>query len=624
MQQFAADLGPGEPVDQARMAAGVEQGIVQELGRPQVLLHRLLRDQVGPLAALGHLAGDFPADLADRSLQVAHAGLVGVAADNDLHDRVVQFDLAGLDAVLADLPGQQVLACDHHLLFQGVTGQLDDLHAVQQRAGDGVTPVGGGDEHDLGKIERQVHIVIGEGVVLLRVEHLEQGRGGVAAVVVADLVDLVHHEHRIVGAHALQTLQNTSGQGADVGPPVTADFGLVAHAAQRQPVELAAHGLGDGLAERGLAHAGGTDKADDRAFGVLVEFAHGQVFEDALLDPVETVVVLVEDVGSHLEVEQIRRRFLPGQVDKPVQIGADDGRLGGVGVHHLQPLELLLRLFLGVLGHLLPAQLLAQVFDLLGVAVLVAEFALERLDLLAQEILALAARHLLLGVGLDLGLDRGHFQFLVQQVGHQAQPLGGVDGLKDLLRLGDLQAQVGAHQVGQPARLLDIVDDHHQIRGEQTTQTHDFFSLLAHGAHQRLGFDGDLTGLGLVDEVDLHPVERLLLLERAHPRLGDGLHQHLQAAVGQFQGAHDHRHHAHAVQVFLFGIVLGRILLGDQHEQLVFAQPLVDGLDGAGPTDKERDDHVVEHHHIAHRHHGQGLGDLQILRAFPEIPHTGR
>ena len=466
--------------------------------------------------------------------------------------------------------------------------------------------------------------MIGEGVVLLRVEHLEQSRGGIAAVVVADLVDLVHHEHRVVGAHALQPLEDAARQGADVGPPVATDLRLVAHAAQRQPVELAPHGLGDGLAERGLAHARRTDKADDRPLGVLVELAHGQVFEDALLDPVEPVVVLVEDPGRHLEVEHVGRRFLPGQVEEPVQVGADDGRLGGVGMHHLQPLELLLRLFLGVLGHLLLAQLFAQILDLLRVAVLVAEFALERLDLLAQEVFTLAARHLLLGVGLDLGLDRGHLQFLVQQVSHQAQALDRVDGLEDLLRFGDLQAQVGAHQVGQPARLLDVVDDHHQVRGEQAAQAHDLLGLLAHGAHQRLGLDRDLAGLGLLDEVDLHPVERLLLLEGAHPRLGDGLHQHLQAAVGQLQGAHDHRHHAHAVQILLLGVVLGRILLGDQHEQFVLAQPLVDRLDGTGPADKERDDHVVEHHHVAHRHHGQGLGDLQVLGALPEISHAGR
>ena len=56
-----------------------------------------------------------------------------------------------------------------------------------------------------------------------------------------------------------------------------------------------------------------------------------------------------------------------------------------------------------------------------GVAVLVTEFALQRLDLLTQEIFALAAGHLLLGIGLNLGLDRGDLEFLVKQIRHQPQ-----------------------------------------------------------------------------------------------------------------------------------------------------------------------------------------------------------
>ena len=50
----------------------------------------------------------------------------------------------------------------------------------------------------LREVEGQVEVVVAEGVVLLRVEHLEHGAGGVAPPVGAHLVDLVDHEHRVV------------------------------------------------------------------------------------------------------------------------------------------------------------------------------------------------------------------------------------------------------------------------------------------------------------------------------------------------------------------------------------------------------------------------------------------
>jgi hypothetical protein len=53
--------------------------------------------------------------------------------------------------------------------------------------------------------------VIGERVVLLGIEHLEQRRRGIPAEVVADLVDLVEHEHRIHGGSLLHALDHLAG-----------------------------------------------------------------------------------------------------------------------------------------------------------------------------------------------------------------------------------------------------------------------------------------------------------------------------------------------------------------------------------------------------------------------------
>ena len=222
----------------------------------------------------------------------------------------------------------QVAAGDVALLLERVAGQFDRLHPVQQRPRDRVEHVGGGDEDDVGEVELEVEVVVAEGVVLGRVEHLEHRRGGVAAEVGAHLVDLVDHEDGVAGAGVAQGADDRPRQGADVGAAVAADLGLVADAADRDPLELAAQRLGDRAAEAGLADPGRADEAEDRAGRVGVELAHRQVLEDPVLDLLEVVVVGVEDLAGVGDVEVVLGLLRPGQLDQPLEVGADDAVLG--------------------------------------------------------------------------------------------------------------------------------------------------------------------------------------------------------------------------------------------------------------------------------------------------------
>src|SRR4029079_5862975 len=100
-------------------------------------------------------------------------------------------------------------------------------------------------------------------------------------------------------------------------PAVAADLGLVVDAAEAHPDELPAHGLGDALAERGLADAGRSDGAEDRAADLVGQRADREVLEDPLLDLLEAVVVLVEDLGGDLDVELVVGRDVPRQGAQP-------------------------------------------------------------------------------------------------------------------------------------------------------------------------------------------------------------------------------------------------------------------------------------------------------------------
>ncbi len=76
---------------------------------------------------------------------------------------------------------------------------------------------------------------------------------------------------------------------------MAADLRLVVHAAEADAHELAAHGAGDRLAERGLADAGRPDEAQDRRLAVRRELAHGEIFDDPPLDLFQAEMVGVEN-----------------------------------------------------------------------------------------------------------------------------------------------------------------------------------------------------------------------------------------------------------------------------------------------------------------------------------------
>ena len=175
-----------------------------------------------------------------------------------------------LDLVLAErrplaLPRHQEVPRDRDLVVLGVAVEGHQLHPVQQRAGDLLDHVGGGDEEHVGQVQVELEVVVAEGVVLRGVEHLEQRGRRVAAVVGADLVDLVEEHHRVHRPGLLDRADDPAGQRADVGPAVAPDLGLVADAAEGDADELPAEGAGDGLAERGLADPRRSDQQDHGA-----------------------------------------------------------------------------------------------------------------------------------------------------------------------------------------------------------------------------------------------------------------------------------------------------------------------------------------------------------------------
>ena len=150
-------------------------------GRPRYLTRASASTWIGASVHRSRSAtGDLPQDLSEAPLQLPHARLAGVLGGDHAERHVGEVDVGGLQPRLLDLPRQQVVARDGDLLRLGVAVERHDLHAVSQRAGDGVEDVRGGEEEHVGQVEVDLEVVVAERVVLRRVEHLEQGGRRVA------------------------------------------------------------------------------------------------------------------------------------------------------------------------------------------------------------------------------------------------------------------------------------------------------------------------------------------------------------------------------------------------------------------------------------------------------------
>ena len=305
--------------------------------------------------------------------------------------------------------------------------------------------------------------MVEERVVLLRVQDLEQRRRRVAPEVGRHLVDLVEQEDRVDRPRLAHHLDDLAREGADVGPAVAADLRLVAHAAERQADELAAGGPRDRLGERRLADARRADEADDRALGLADQLAHGEELEDAVLDLLEAVVVLVEHPLGVVEVLPLLAPLAPGNRHHPVDVVARDGRLGRDRRHRLQALELLLRLLLHVLGQARLLDLLAQLGELVAALVLAPQLLMDGLDLLVEVVLLLGLLHLLLDLHVDPLVDVDLLDLDVEQVVKALQALVGVDQLEQRLLLGGRHHQVGREDVGDAVGVVELQRRHQPL-----------------------------------------------------------------------------------------------------------------------------------------------------------------
>ena len=243
-----------------------------------------------------------------------------------------------------------------------------------------------------------------------------------------------------------------------------------------------------------LADAGRADEQEDRRADLLGQLAHGHVLDDALLRLLEAPVILVEDLLGLVEVEVVIGLDAPRQAHQPVDVGADDALLGRCARDPGEAVDLLEGLLLDLVGHRRLLDLLAQLGRLGDGGVVLAQLLLDRLHLLAQDVLALGLVHLGLDLGLDAALELEHLDLLGEEGRCQPQPIGDVDRLEQLLALlGRHLRAVGGH-VRQQSAVDDVARRDRHLRRDRCAAVDVLLDLPVDRGHQRLDLEG-LLGL---------------------------------------------------------------------------------------------------------------------------------
>ena len=268
---------------------------------------------------------------------------------------------------------------------------------------------------------------------------------------------------------------------------MAADLGFVANAAQAHADELAARRLGDRLAERRLADTGRADEAKDRRLQPVDALLHRQVLDDAFLDLLEAVMIGVQDLHRRGEVLADLALLLPRQREQRVDEIADDGGLGRHRRHHLELLELAERLRFRLLRHPGGLDLLFHLVEI-GIFVALAEFLLDRLDLLVQVVLALALLHLPFDATANALLDLQDVDLAFEQPEQVLEPLGDRAHLQDFLLLLELQRQVRGDGIGKAPTVVDPRHRRQDLGRDLLVELHVLVELREQRAAHRLDF----------------------------------------------------------------------------------------------------------------------------------------
>ena len=329
-------------------------------------------------------------------------------------------------------------------------------------------------------------------------------------------------------------------------------------------------------------------------------------------------MLLVEDVARLRQIDDLVGPLRPRQRDDPIEIGPRHRVFGGRGWHLREPIELAQRLFLDRVRHARGFDLRAELLDLLGLIVALAELALNRLELLAQEVVALVLADLRLHLRLDLRAELEHFELLDQEPIQQIETLADVERLEHFLpRLGRDGTQTRGDEVSQAARFANVGGQRLQVVRHQRRDRHDLLKVGLDVPLQGVDFEPVAILEDLDGFFDLGAEIRPHVHELAQPDPRESLDDDPEAAVRQLEHLVNVAGRPDRIEVVAQRLVFARLALREDRNQAAARNRLVNQPHRALARHRERHERIGKQHRIAQRQHRQ-------LGWQPECRRVGR
>src|SRR5919198_2074301 len=166
---------------------------------------------------------------------------------------------------------------------------------------------------------------------------------------------------------------------------MTSDFRFVAHPAKTDSYKFSTERVGNRLTETCFAHARWSQKTEDCAMSLRIEFAHGQIFDEPFFHFLQIVMIAIENFLRLIEIEIILAQFIPRQVGDDLNVTDNDRKLWTRSRNEIEPFQFALGLLHHRFWRLRFLEPSAQLFGLFLAATLaLAQFVLDRLELRPQ------------------------------------------------------------------------------------------------------------------------------------------------------------------------------------------------------------------------------------------------
>ena len=358
---------------------------------------------------------------------------------------------------------------------------------------------------------------------------------------------------------------------------MAAYLSLVVYAAQGDAHIFAAQGFGDALAERCLAHSRRTVEAED---GCLVRFAvaqGGQVFQDAFLHLLHTIMVAVQDALGIANVQVVVGMDAPGQADNGLQVVQLHVIVRHLRIDAFELLQLAAEDGLHLFREYQPGGFLLQVGH---VAVLVlTQFALNVFYLLVEEELLLLLVQFFAGLLLDFVFQLCKLALAVQQLQQfEGAPLEVVFQ-EQLVAFVERERHVDADEVDEENGVGDVFHGEGRLIGPlHVAQFQEAHHGIAAGIHQYGKLLVSFVVNGLFERGHLGAVVRFSALQAFEQQWAVALENGRRVAVGQVDGAHHACHHALLVQVGGGGFFHRSVFLREHGDEFTALHGLGDHL----------------------------------------------